>query len=223
MAAAKSATRRGARPAGAAKGGARSGGGAAAGKRPHVVGVAVLEQNGLDVDELVRQLVVNSSVEFTAYYYFTLLRANCTGLDGEGIKGVIEDARLEDLSHFESCIERIYQLGGSLPRDATNYIRMSGCEFLQLQADGPTDLKAILERCLKAEQGAIVNWNKVCQMTHGKDPATYDIAKDILAEEIEHESWFLELLHGRPSGHMRRRYSGERPHTRRHSRALDMA
>lgn len=222
MAAGKRAAKRGTRPAGAAKGGARAG--AAGGDRqPHVVGVAVLRQNGVDVDALVRQLVVNSSVEFTAYYYFTLLRANCTGLDGEGIKGVIEDARLEDLSHFESCIERIYQLGGALPRDATDYIRMSGCEFLQLQADDPTDLKAILERCLKAEQGAIVNWNKVCQMTHGKDPATYDIAKDILAEEIEHESWFLELLHGRPSGHMRRKYSGERPHTRRHSRALDMA
>ena len=24
-------------------------------------------------------------------------------------------------------------------------------------------------------------------MTNGKDPATYDLAKDILAEEIEHE------------------------------------
>ena len=42
-------------------------------------------------------------------------------------------------------------------------------------------------------------------------------------EEIEHESWFLELIYGRPSGHMRRKYSGERPHTGKHSRALDMA
>lgn len=189
---------------------------------PHVVGIEVLKQNGVDVDELIKQLVINSSVEFTAYYYFTLLRANCTGLEGEGIKGVIEDARLEDLSHFESCIERIYQLGGTLPKDATDYIKMSGCEFLQLSSN-PTDLKAILEKCLKAEQGAIVNWNKVCQMTHGKDPMTYEIAQDILAEEIEHESWFLELIYGRPSGHMRRKYSGERPHTHKHSRALDMA
>ena len=55
------------------------------------------------------------------------------------------------------------------------------------------------------------------------DIETYDIAKDILAEEIEHESWFLELIYGRPSGHMRRKYAGERPHTRKHSRALDMA
>ena len=41
-------------------------------------------------------------------------------------------------------------------------------------------------------------------------------------EEIEHESWFLELIYGRPSGHMRRKYAGERPHTRKHSRSLDM-
>ncbi|MDA7939347.1 MAG: DNA protection protein DPS [Nitrosopumilus sp.] len=188
---------------------------------PHVVGVEILRKNGVDVEALIAELVRNAAVEFTAYYYFTNLRAHCTGLEGEGLKGVIEDARLEDLSHFESCIERIYQLGGSLPDDAAEFVRMSGCDFLKLPADR-TDHRAILEKCLKAEQGAIVNWDKICKMTHGKDPATYDIAKDILAEEIEHESWFLELIHGRPSGHMRRRYAGERPHTRRHSRALDM-
>ena len=188
----------------------------------NVVGIEILKKNGVNVDELIKQLIINSSVEFTAYYYFTLLRANCTGMEGEGIKGVIEDARLEDLSHFESCIERIYQLGGQLPKDATDYIKMSGCEFLQLP-DNTTDIKEILEKCLKAEQGAIVNWDKVCNMTHGKDPMTYDIAKDILSEEIEHESWFLELLYGRPSGHMRRKFSGERPHTRKHSRALDIS
>jgi len=61
----------------------------------------------------------------------------------------------------------------------------------------------------------------MCNLTLGKDSTTYDIAKDILAEEIEHEAWFLELLFGRPSGHMRRKYSGERPHTSKHSRSLD--
>ena len=91
-------------------------------KTPKVIGVEILKKNGLNVDKLIKELVFNASVEFTAYYYFTLLRANCTGLEGEGIKGVIEDARLEDLSHFESCIERIYQLGGTLPKDATQFI-----------------------------------------------------------------------------------------------------
>jgi ferritin-like protein len=184
-----------------------------------VIGVKILEQNGVNIKELINALVYNASVEFTAYYYFTNLRAHCTGMEGEGLKGVIEDARLEDLSHFESCLSRIYELGGTLPINAQDFIKMSGCEFLQLPTN-PTDTKAILEKCLKAEQGAIVNWNKVCKMTNGKDPATYDVAKDILREEIEHEAWFLELLYGRPSGHMRRKYPGERPHTQKHSRAL---
>jgi len=188
-------------------------------KESNVVGIKVLEQNGVNIKELINALVYNASVEFTAYYYFTNLRAHCTGMEGEGLKGVIEDARLEDLSHFESCLSRIYELGGTLPINAQDFIKMSGCEFLQLPTN-PTDTKAILEKCLKAEQGAIVNWNKVCNMTHGKDPATYDVAKDILREEIEHEAWFLELLYGRPSGHMRRKYPGERPHTHKHSRSL---
>ena len=190
-------------------------------KAPHVVGVEFLKQNGVNVEELINELVKNAAVEFAAYYYFTNLRSFCTGMEGEGIKGVIEDARLEDLSHFESCIDRIFQLGGVFPKDALDFIKAADAEFLQ--SDRNTTLKEILEKCLKAEQGAIINWNKVCKMTHGKDPMTYDIAASILAEEIEHESWFLELLYGRPSGHMRRRYSGERPHTRKHSRALDMA
>jgi len=186
---------------------------------PDVIGVKVLEQNGADVKEIIKQLVYNASVEFTAYYYFTNLRMHCTGMEGEGIKGVIEDARLEDLSHFESSLSRIYELGGSLPNDAQTFIKMSGCEFLQLPPN-KTDIESILEKCLKAEQGAIVNWNKMCKMTFNKDFATYDVAKDILREEMEHEAWFLELLYGRPSGHMRRKFPGERPHTQKHSRSL---
>ncbi len=188
-------------------------------EKPDVVGVNILKQNGVNVDELVKQLIINASVEFAAYYYFTNLRMHCTGVEGEGVKGVVEDARLEDLSHFESILSRIYELGGSLPNDAQEFIRMSGCEFLQLPPN-KTDLTEIMKKCLKAEQGAIVNWNKVCNMTYGKDPATYDVAKDILREEIEHEAWFMELLYGRPSAHMRRKYPGERPHTHKHSRAL---
>ena len=35
-------------------------------------------------------------------------------------------------------------------------------------------------------------------------------------------SWFLELLYERPSGHIRRKYPGERPHTHKHSRSLNI-
>ena len=45
-------------------------------KAPNVVGINILKQNGVDVDELVKELIKNAAVEFTAYYYFTNLRAH---------------------------------------------------------------------------------------------------------------------------------------------------
>ena len=174
-------------------------------KEPRVVGVEVLKQNGLDVDALIRELVNNAAVEVAAYNYFTNLRSFCTGMEDRGIKGVIEDTRLEDLSHFGSCIDRIYQLEGEFPTDIAEFVERASAEFLQ--PDRKTTLNQILDKYLRAEQVAIINWNKICRMTHGKDPATYKIASHILAGEIERESWFLEILHGKQSRYMRRRYS----------------
>ena len=46
----------------------------------NVIGVNVLNQNGVNVPEIIKLLVYNGSVEFTAYYYFTNLRMHCTWL-----------------------------------------------------------------------------------------------------------------------------------------------
>ena len=48
-----------------------------------VVGVNVLNQNGVNPSQIANLLVYNASVEFTAYYYFTNLRMHCTGSDGK--------------------------------------------------------------------------------------------------------------------------------------------
>ena len=71
----------------------------------------------------------------------------------------------------------------------------------------------IIKWLLKAEQCALRFWSEVCDMTAGKDPRTYDIAQKIMAEEVEHEAWFIELLSKRPSGHFRRKFVGQSPHT----------
>ena len=87
----------------------------------------VVEQSGIKVDELVAKLVRAASAEFTTYYYYTILRVNAIGFDGEGLKEIIEDARIEDRNHFEALVPRIYELGGRLPDDMKVFHDISAC------------------------------------------------------------------------------------------------
>jgi ferritin-like protein len=176
----------------------------------------VLEKNGVNIDRLKELITKGVGAEFTTYYYYTILRMHCTGLEGEGIKEIVEDARIEDRNHFEAMVPRLYELGGSLPRDIRKFADQAGCPDAYLP-DNWEDINSILKVLLEAEQCAIRSWGEVCDMTTGKDPRTYHIAQSIMQEEIEHEAWFIELLSKRPSGHFRRRFVGQSPHSGEHA------
>jgi hypothetical protein len=45
----------------------------------------MVERAGVDVEELVELLVNNAGAELTTYYYYTILRVNLIGLEGEGL------------------------------------------------------------------------------------------------------------------------------------------
>jgi ferritin-like protein len=87
----------------------------------------MVEQAGIDVDKLLDLLVSNASAELTTYYYYTILRVNLIGSEGEGVKAIAEDARIEDRNHFEALVPRIYELGGALPRNMNDFHDISAC------------------------------------------------------------------------------------------------
>ena len=164
----------------------------------------VVERAGVDVDQLLEILVANAAAELTTFYYYTILRANLIGLEGEGIKEIAEAARIEDRNHFEALVPRIYELGGKLPENMKVFHDLSACPPASLPED-PTDVKAILTVLVEAERCAVRGYSQICSMTAGKDHRTYALALAILNEEIEHESWFSEFLGEGPSGHFMRR------------------
>lgn len=100
------------------------------------VALQMVEQAGINVNELLDKLVRAASAEFTTYYYYTILRVNAIGLEGEGLKEIIEDARLEDRNHFEALVPRIYELGGELPRDIRDFSSMAACPDAYLPDQG---------------------------------------------------------------------------------------
>jgi len=164
----------------------------------------MVEQAGVNVDQLIELLVKNAAAELTTYYYYTILRANLIGLEGEGIKEIAEVARVEDRNHFEALVPRIYELGGKLPENMNDFHDISACPPAKLPKN-PTDIKAMLTVLVNAERCAVIGYSHICSLVAGKDHRTYDLALAILNEEVEHESWFSEFLGEGPSGHFMRR------------------
>jgi ferritin-like protein len=40
------------------------------------------------------------AADLTTYYYYTILRMHLTGIEGEGLREIAEDAILEDRTNF---------------------------------------------------------------------------------------------------------------------------
>jgi ferritin-like protein len=174
----------------------------------------VVEKAGVNVDQLIQKLVRAAGAEFTTYYYYTILRVHAIGFEGEGLKEIIEDARIEDRNHFEALVPRIYELGGEIHRDIKDFCKDAACPDAYLPSN-PRDMKALLNVLVEAERCAIRVYTDICQMTAGKDPRTYELSTAILHEEVEHEAWFSEFLGEKPSGHFRRGTPGESPYVSR--------
>jgi ferritin-like protein len=197
---------------------------------------------GLDVDVLLQKLTAAAGAEFTTFYYYTILRVNSIGLEGEGMKEIIEDARIEDRNHFEALVPRIYELGGEIPRDIRTFADIAGCPDAYLpdslsrgnggqtagsghtaMGDYPTmtgdPIKDVLTVLVEAERCAIRTYTDICDYTFGKDHRTYELSLAILNEEIEHEAWFSEFLNEGPSGHFRRGSPGTSPYVSKYMTA----
>jgi ferritin-like protein len=198
----------------------------------------MVEKAGLDVEVLLEKLLAAAGAEFTTFYYYTILRANAIGPDGEAIKEIIEDARIEDRNHFEALVPRIYELGGKLPDDIRTFADAAGCPdaylpdssggapgarkagssqtaFGAYPKTGKDRIRDLLTVLVEAERCAVRTYTDLCDYTAGKDHRTYDLSLAILNEEVEHEAWFSEFLDEGPSGHFRRATPGTSPYVSR--------
>ncbi len=165
--------------------------------------IHLIKEAGVDVDKLLELLIKNCASEMSTYYHYTILRANLIGLEGETLKEITEQARIEDRNHFEALVPRIYELGGKLPDCLCDFYKGASCSPAHLPENPTTH--DILEVLVSAERCAMAGYNEICNMTAGKDHRTYDLSLAILHEETQHESWFSEFLNEGPSGHFNRK------------------
>lgn len=112
---------------------------------------------------------------------------------GEIAESFMKEAKEELTKHVPMIGERLMSLNVEPPRDFRSLWEVSRCKYPELPQD-PYDIDGWLIAAIKAEECAIEGYKELYELTHGKDPVTESLARDLLADEVRHRSELMSLL-----------------------------
>ncbi|MBD3388333.1 MAG: ferritin [Candidatus Altiarchaeales archaeon] len=139
---------------------------------------------GLDVEKLIVELNRALSDEWLAYYQYWIGSKVVVGPMRDAVVAELTEHANDELRHAGMLADRIMQLEGAPVLKPEEWYDMCNCGY-----DSPDDpaVRKILDQNIKGEQCAIDVYNKIMKMTEGKDPITYQMAFEIMRDEVEHE------------------------------------
>jgi len=147
-----------------------------------------------DLELIKRKLLEAFADEWVAGYYYMLTAYTIQGPNsGEIAEHFMEESREEIGKHAKMISDRLEELGVDLPRDFSRLYEISGCKYPSLPED-PFDIDGWLIAAVKAEICAINAYKELYHITHGKDPATEELAEDLLRDEVRHRTELMNLL-----------------------------
>jgi len=155
-------------------------------------GRSILE---VDVNTVINELKRAYLDELMAFYSYWITAIVAEGFHGEELTEHFKQEAMEELGHAEKLANRILELGGDPVVHPKDWEAGANAPFTSPRADR-TDAEGMVEDQIKAEAGAIEAYNRLAKLTFGKDPVTYHLATELLADEVRHEE-FLENLLGR--------------------------
>ena len=139
---------------------------------------------GERADEIIELLNKALADEWLAYYQYWIGSKIVVGpMKGEVMTELMEHAA-DELRHAEMLVMRIIQLGGTPILDPEDWKKLTNCGY-----DAPADpfVRKVLDQNIKGEQCAISTYSKMMEITKDIDPITYEIALEIMRDEVEHE------------------------------------
>ncbi|WP_163328396.1 ferritin-like domain-containing protein [Desulfurobacterium thermolithotrophum] len=146
---------------------------------------------GEHADKIIKLLNKALCDEWLAYYQYWI--------GSKVVKGPMKDAVIaeliqhanDELRHADMLVTRILELGGTPVLSPKEWFELTNCGY-----DAPVDpfVKMVLEQNIKGEQCAIDTYSEILKITKDIDPITYNIALQILTDEVEHEEDLQSLL-----------------------------
>ncbi len=146
---------------------------------------------GKNVDRVVELLNKAFADEWLAYYQYWLGAKIIAGPMKDAVITELMQHAADELRHADMVSNRIIQLGGTLLTTPTQWFQWTNCGY-----DEPSDpyVARILDQNIKGEQCAISVYHSIIKEVGMEDPVTYNIAVQILQDEVEHEEDLQALL-----------------------------
>src|SRR5688572_27693716 len=135
---------------------------------------------------IIEELKKSYTMELETVANYMANSINLDGVRAEEIKKSLAADVNEELLHARQLGERIKQLGGVAPGSLE-------LNFDQKSLQPPvetTDVIAVIEGVLEAEEGAITQYNKIIRQCERNDYVTQDLAIRLLAQEEAHRLQF---------------------------------
>lgn len=149
----------------------------------------------MPADEATKQKIIDLLIESYNAEIETVMNylANAVNLEGiraDHIKDSLQTDVTEELGHAQQIAKRVHTLGGVVPgSQALNWTQSA----MQPRED-TTDLRAVIEGVIAAEEDAIAGYEKIIQVCDGVDFVTQDMAIALLEDEQNHRREFLGYL-----------------------------
>jgi bacterioferritin len=150
---------------------------------------------GPEVGDIVSLLNQAVAAEALAAYRYVYLSKWAAGLNSPEVAEAFHEISQEEWKHMSRLMERIIELGGRPVSRPAEWETTSYMKFYEPPKD-QTDLKTMVQDSLAGERVAIQFYRDLVRKTEGKDPVTYYLAVELLADEVRDEEYFEKLLEG---------------------------
>ena len=139
---------------------------------------------GVDIKKLIESLNKALADEWLAYYQYWLGAKVAVGPMKSSVIAELTEHAGDELRHANMVADRILELGGTPVLNPEEWPKIANCKY-----EAPSDpyVLKLLEQNIAGEQCAIKVYKELLDFTKDKNPLTYQIALEILKDEVEHE------------------------------------
>ncbi|RMF30512.1 MAG: hypothetical protein D6752_03925 [Candidatus Nitrosothermus koennekii] len=156
------------------------------------MGRSGIEIVGSAKDEIVNMLKQAYADEMLAFHYYWYTSIFMQGLGFVTITNKFKEGAMEELKHAELLADRLNQLGEMTFSNPAEWVKNS--HFADVDPSEHLTLKSAVEKAIEIEGKAIKHYNELVKKSKDVDFVTFELATDILADEVKEEQDFEDIL-----------------------------